>query len=246
MPQLDLWKWALAAFCAFSAGVAKTGVPGINILAVPLFVLAVGDARLSAGWLLPILITADMFGVWYYRKHNAKKALFTLAPWVVAGMVIGVGVLNFPERVIRPIVGAIIFSIIILFLLRRRGLNPTPTSARWSSGLYGAAAGFATMVANAAGPIMNVYLLSRNLPREEFVATGAWFFFVINLVKVPVYVAQGMITKTSLLFDAALIPAVLVGALVGRKVLRILPEKVFVASVTVLALISTILLFLPR
>ncbi len=102
------------------------------------------------------------------------------------------------------------------------------------------------MVANAAGPIMNVYLLSRNLPREEFVATGAWFFFVINLVKVPVYVAQGMITKTSLLFDAALIPAVLVGALVGRKVLRILPEKVFVASVTVLALISTILLFLPR
>ncbi len=245
MPDLDWWKWALAAFSAFNVGVAKTGVPGLGILAVPLFVLAAGDARLSAGWLLPLLIVADLFAVWYYRKHNAAKALVTLAPWVVAGMIIGAAVLSYPEHVIRPIVGTIILTILILFLLRQRGVNLTPTG-RWNSGIYGTAAGFATMVANAAGPVMSVYLLSRNLPRTEFVATGAWFFFFINLTKVPVYAWQGMINAESLLVDAALAPAVMAGALTGRKVLQLMPERVFVMSVTVLAFVATLLLFTSR
>lgn len=246
MPQLDFWKWAIAAFCAFSVGVAKTGVPGLGILAVPLFVLAVGDARLSAGWLLPLLVVADAYAAWYYRKQRATRALFSLLPWVLCGWTIGAVVLRYPENVIRPIVGAIIFSILILFLLRRRGIDPTPVGAKWSSGVYGTAAGFATMVANASGPIMNVYLLSQKLPREQFVATGAWFFLAVNVSKLPVYAWQKLISKESLIFDAALVPAVLAGALVGRRVLKIMPESVFIASVTVLAFIATILLFLPR
>jgi uncharacterized membrane protein YfcA len=246
MADIVWWKWALAAFSAFSIGVAKTGVPGLGILAVPLFVLAVGDARLSAGWLLPLLITADAFAVWYYRKHNATKALFTLAPWVMAGMAIGAAVLGYPEHIIRPVVGGIILTILILFLLRRRGIDLTPRNPTATAGIYGSAAGFATMVANAAGPVMNVYLLSRKLPREEFVATGAWFFFFINLSKFPVYWWRGMISGRSLLFDLMLIPMVIAGALVGRKVLEIMPEHVFITSVTVLAFIATVLLFLPR
>lgn len=246
MPDLDLWKWVLVAFCAFMTGIAKTGVPGANILSVPIFVLAIGDARLATGWLLPILITADLFGVWFYRKHNARKALLNLAPWVAVGMAIGASVLSFSESVIRPLVASIILSILILFLLRKRGIDPTPVSGAWSSGFYGTAAGFTTMVANAAGPVMNVYLLTRNLPRQEFVATGAWFFFIINLSKLPVFFAQGMISKSSLLFNLALVPFVVAGALVGRKILLILPENIFIGSVTILAFISTLLLFLPR
>ncbi len=246
MPELPFWRWAIAAFCAFSIGIAKTGVPGLGILAVPLFVIAVGDARLSAGWLLPLLMAADLFAVWYYRKHNATKALFTLAPWVIGGMTVGALVLSYPERIIRPVVGGIILGILILFLLRRRGIEVTPANPTWTAGIFGTSAGFATMVANAAGPVMNVYLLSRKLPREEFVATGAWFFFFINFLKLPVYAAQGLISAGSLAFDLALLPAVVLGARVGRKVLELMPESVFVASVTVLAFLSTLLLFWPR
>ena len=246
MPELPLWRWVLAAFCAFNIGVAKTGVPGLGILAVPLFVIAVGDARLSAGWLLPLLLMADLFAVGYYRKHNAAQALFTLAPGVLGGMALGALVLRYPERILRPVVGGIILGILVLFLLRRRGVELAPASKRWTAGIFGTAAGFATMVANAAGPVMNVYLLSRQVPREEFVATGAWFFFVINLIKLPVYTVQGLIRPSSLLFDLALAPWVVAGACAGRKVLAVIPESVFVASVTVLSFLAALLLFWPR
>jgi uncharacterized membrane protein YfcA len=245
MPELSWWQWALAAISAFSVGIAKTGVPGLGILSVPLFVLAVGDARQSAGWLLPLLVVADLFAVVYFRRHASAGALFSLVPWVAVGMGAGALCLSAPERIIRPLVGCIILAILILFLLRQRGVD-LAAHGPVQSGLFGTAAGFSTMVANAAGPIMNIYLLSRKLPREEFVATGAWFFFFINLTKLPVYAAQGMISTRSLLAGAALLLPTVAGALLGRTVLRLMPERVFVQTVIVLALLSTVLMFLPR
>lgn len=246
MPDLTWWRWALIAFSAFSIGLAKTGVPGLGILAVPMAVLAVGDARQSSGWLLPLLIFADTLAVWIFRKNPSARAVFGLAPWVGAGMVAGAFVLGYPEGVIRPVVGVILLIILTLFVLRQRGVDLTPINAPWTPGVYGTSAGFATMVANAAGPVMNVYLLSRKLPREDFVAASAWFFFFINLAKMPVYWWRGMIDTTSLRADLILIPAVVAGAFTGRRVLALMPERVFVAVVTALAFVATLLLFVPK
>lgn len=246
MPDFPLYKWLLGAFCAVSVGVAKTGVPGFGILSIPVFVLTVGDARLSAAWLLPLLICADIFAVVYYRRHAAAGALFSLLPWVLVGMAGGAVMLRYPDGVIRPVVGSISLLMLLLFLWRRRKTAEVPRSDWRHAGFYGSSAGFATMVANAAGPIMNMYLLSKNLPREEFVATGAWFFFIVNLSKVPVYYNLGLFSQRSLLFDLALLPFVVCGALTGRKLLTLMPEKVFVNSVLVLAFAATFLLFLPK
>lgn len=235
----------LGAFCAFLIGVAKTGVPGLGILAVPLFVFTVDDARLSTAWLLPVLICADCYAVIAYRKKAAANALFSLLPWVMGGMGIGALVLAYPDAVIRPLVGAITLSMLLLFLWRLRFASATPPTGWWFSGFFGASAGFATMVANAAGPIMNIYLLSKRLPREEFVATGAWFFFFVNLSKIPVYAMHGLFSQQSLLFDAVLMVPTLAGAMVGRKLISRVPEKVFLTAVIVLAFVATILLFLP-
>jgi uncharacterized membrane protein YfcA len=108
---------------------------------------------------------------------------------------------------------------------------------------YGVSTGFATTVANAAGPVMSLYLLSKRLPKEEFIATGAWFFFFINLTKVPIYVWHGMITPRSLVFDAMMVPAVLCGALTGRWVVGHINPKVFETLVILLTTASTLLLF---
>ena len=62
---------------------------------------------------------------------------------------------------------------------------PPAADRWWQAAGYGASAGFATTVANAAGPVMNLYLLARRLPKHEFVATGAWFFFAVNLSSSP-------------------------------------------------------------
>jgi len=246
MPDFPLYKWLLGAFCAFSVGVAKTGMPGFGILSVPVFILTVGDARLSAAWLLPLLICADAFAVFYYRRHAAAAALFSLLPWVLIGMTGGAVMLRYPDQLIRPVVGAISLVMLLLFVWRQRKTTAIPPADWKHAGFYGTSAGFATMVANAAGPIMNMYLLSKKLPREEFVATGAWFFFIVNLSKVPVYANLELFSTQSLAFDAALIPFVIGGALTGRKLLAIIPERVFVNGVVALAFIATLLLFLPK
>jgi uncharacterized membrane protein YfcA len=235
----------LGAFCAFNIGLAKTGMPGLGIMAVPLFVLTVGDARLSAGWLLPVLLTADLFAIIYYRRHAAANRLFALLPWVVIGLAAGAYALSYPEQLLRTLVGFILLGMLFLFWLRKRQ-RLQPAEAWWHAGVYGGAAGFATMVANAAGPVMNVYLLSRRLPREEFVATGAWFFFCVNASKLPVYHYHGLISWKSLAFDAALAPATIAGALLGRRLLHAIPEIWFERAALTLAFLGTVLLFLPK
>jgi uncharacterized protein len=238
MPDFTYWQWLLGASCAVGVGISKTGVPGLSILVVPLMVLAVGDARQSAGWLLPLLSMADVFALYYWRRHAAASRLFSLAPWVLAGMAVGAAALSFNEHTLRFIVGAIVVVMLALYFWRRLA---TPVPAH--SAPYGIAAGFATTVANAAGPVMVLYLLSKRLPKEEFLATGAWFFFVINLSKMPIYAWHGLISPRSLAFDALMIPAVALGAVSGRWLVEHIPERVFEVLVVALTVISTVLLF---
>jgi uncharacterized membrane protein YfcA len=243
----DPFRFALAAVAGLLIGVAKTGVPGFGILAVPLMVLAVGDARHAAGWLLPLLCLADLFAVAAYRRHADARRLFDLLPWVLGGIALGFVTLAAPERALRVLVAAIVIVMIALRWWRGRrssaGDAPPPARDRWWQAVgYGVSAGFATTVANAAGPVMNLYLLARRLPKHEFVATGAWFFFVVNLLKLPIYRWHGLIDRRSLMFDLALAPAVVAGALLGRALLRRLPQALFDRLVMALTVCAAALL----
>jgi uncharacterized membrane protein YfcA len=206
LPDLAAWQWALGAFCALLIGMAKTGVPGVATMTVPLMVLTVGDARHSAAWTAPILITADVFAVTYWRRHTEARALFKLIPCVA----------------------------------QRKGMT---LSAARSAGFYGVVAGFATTVANAAGPVMNLYLLMQRLPKEQFVATGAWFFFVVNLVKLPIYATHDLFSRSSLMFDLMMVPPVVSGALSGLWLVHRIPQRSFETLVVAFTIVSSILLF---
>lgn len=240
MPQFAAWQWMLGSFCAFAIGVAKTGAPGVGTLIAPLMVMTVGDARLATAWALPILSTADVFAVWYWHRRAESKQLFSLAPWVLAGIVAGALALGLPEIAIRRMLGVIVAAMMLIYLRRR--FQPS-SDVHGNPAFYGIATGFSSTVANAAGPVMNLYLLSRKLPKEEFVATGAWFFFALNLVKAPVYGYHGLYSRESLTFDALMIPAVLAGALTGRWLIHNMPQKLFETLVIVLTAVSCLLLF---
>jgi uncharacterized protein len=151
----------------------------------------------------------------------------------------GAFALGLAEAYLRPLVAGIIFVMLCLYLWRRMRADVAPPA---NPVVYGLAAGFSTTVANAAGPVMSLYLLSKRLPKEEFVATGAWFFFFINLVKLPIYAYQGMISGASLRFGAWMIPAVLGGALAGRWLISRIPPAAFETAVIALTAISTVLL----
>ena len=240
MPHLAPWRWLLGIFSAFMIGVAKTGVPGVGTMVAPLMVLMVGDARLATAWTLPILSTADIFAVAYWRRHAEARQLLSLIPWVLAGIAAGAAALSLNEAILRKIIGGIILAMVLLHLWRRFS---TTARVAGNPAFYGICTGFATTVASAAGPVMNLYLLSRKLPKEKFLATGAWFFFVVNLLKSPVYAWYHLYSWESWTFDLLMVPAVLAGALAGQWLVRHMSQVVFEGLVIVLTALSCLLLF---
>ncbi len=244
MPDLTLAQWSLLVLCALFTGLAKTGIPGLGTLAVTLAALALhGEVQRSAGLLLPLLCFADVLGVWWFRRHAQVRSLWELLPWVACGMVLGAAALLLDATLLRRLVAGIILVMVVLQFVRAR----LESAAPWP-GFYGSTAGFATTVANAAGPVMSLYLLARRLPKEEFIATGAWFFLVVNLTKLPIYAAQPcwggprMITGASLLTDACLLPAVFLGAYAGRRLVGHIPQLWFERAVLGLAIVGALML----
>ena len=110
----------------------------------------------------------------------------------------------------------------------------------------GLLAGMTTMMANAAGPVMGLYLLSVSLPKAEFVGTSAWFFFLINLVKLPFSAQLGVVTRESLAFNAVLCPLIVAGLFLGRIIIQRIPQKTFDTLVLMFAVVASLKLLLVR
>lgn len=229
MPDLLWHGWALLAFASIVVGLSKTGIPGAGTVAVAIFA-AVLPAKQSTGTILLLLIVADLFAVTMYRRHVNWRELLRLAPAVVAGVLVGVVFLAFADDTwVKRAIGVILLAVIAITLFRRRmsaGVQidrPHPIAAA----AYGSTAGFTTMVANAAGPVMSMYFLAARFPVKEFLGTAAWFFAIINVFKVPFSVGLGLITPTGLLIDVLLVPAVVVGALLGRWIAGRIDQRAF-------------------
>ncbi|MFC7455863.1 sulfite exporter TauE/SafE family protein [Brachybacterium sp. GCM10030267] len=109
---------------------------------------------------------------------------------------------------------------------------------------YGLLGGFTTMVANAGGPVMSMYFYAMRMPVLTFLGTAAWFFAIVNVLKLPFSAGLGLITRETLVTDALLIPLVLLGALGGAKLARRIPQGVFENAVLVLTVASAIGLLL--
>ena len=242
---LSIGRWILAGVTALCIGVAKTGIPALGILLAPLFA-EILPARVSTGALLPLLIAADVFAVIFWRRHGSWKHLARLLPWAVIGIVAGffaLGRIN--DQQMRYVLGAIVIAMLGVHVYREYILGkdaPIPTYW-WFEAIAGFLAGATTMVANAAGPVTMIYLLSMRLPRDEFIGTSAWFFFVLNWLKVPFSLALGLITVDSLAFNAVLAPGVVIGAFAGLYLARRTPEKAFMIAVQVLTLLSAVKMF---
>jgi len=227
-------------------GFAKTGMPGAGIPAVALMAEAFrADTRLSVGAILPILIVGDLFAIAYYRRHADWHRLLELAPFVLVGMVPGYFVLRYIQAdALRVLIGSIILVLLALQVARRRfGWEGMPDRT-WFVAMTGILAGFGTTVGNAAGPVMSIYFVSKRLDKQQFLGTAAWFFFLVNVSKIPFFAQLGMITRQTLAFDLLLAPIVAGAAIVGALVLKRISQPVFNALVLGLAAVAAIRLVL--
>jgi uncharacterized membrane protein YfcA len=132
-----------------------------------------------------------------------------------------------------------------MFWNDRRGKDAPAPGQWWFSAVFGVLGGFSTMIGNAAGPIMSVFLLSVRLPKASFVGTAAWFFMIVNYLKIPLqHFVWRNITAEGLLFDITMIPFILAGAVLGILVVKRVSEPLYRTIVYVMTVISAALLFL--
>jgi hypothetical protein len=236
MEQLEWSGWAALAACALLVGISKTGLPGVGMLAT-LLAATVIPAKQSTGLILPMLIAGDFFAVAYYRRHAVWKHLVKLIPFAAAGVVLGwLAMKRMNDAQLSIFIGSVILVLLALSWWRtsRGGEVPIP-SGWWFPVVMGLAAGVTTMMANAAGPIMIIYLLAMRLPKDEFLGTGAWYYLIINWFKVPFSAERNLINWPSLQLNLALAPAVLAGAAAGIWLIKRIPQKAFTAVIQVIA-----------
>ena len=214
-------------------------------MVVPILANAFGG-RVSVGLLLPILIFADIMAVAWYNRHADWKHVLKLIPWALAGIMVAslVGK-NISDLAFNRILAIlVIFGIAILLWQDLRSRKEEIPKSKWFAAILGLVGGFATMMGNAAGPVMALYLLSMRLPKNTFIGTGAWFFFIVNVSKVPLHIwSWKTITLESFALDLMMVPAIALGAVFGIWLVRYFPEKLYRLLVIATTLLSAILLF---
>lgn len=236
--------WVILAIYAFLVAVSKTGVPGLGTMVVILLLYTM-PAKMSVGFLLPILIAGDVFAVAYYRRHAVWRHVFRLLPWAVAGIIAGYFLLGYVnDNQLKKVIGLIVLVLLVLETWRNiRTDSPIPQNVWFAAGV-GIVAGIATMMANAAGPLIIIYFIAMRLEKHQFIGTSAWYFLILNSFKVPFMWHREMITWETLQINLLLLPAVAAGAIVGIAILRRLPQKWFIITAKILTVLGAIWLLI--
>ncbi len=231
-------QWISIGFAGFILGLSKSGIKGISIIIVIILAYVFGE-KASTGILLPMLIFADIFAVVYYNKHAQWHYIIKLLPTMIVGVLVGVWVGNHISEVVfkRIMAVIIIASVFIMFFMENRKISTVPTN-KWFSNSVGFMAGFTTMVGNLAGTISDIYFLAMRLPKNEFIGTAAWLFFIVNVFKLPFHIfIWKTISVETLALNSVLIPMVVLGFFLGAYIVKLISNvnyRRFVLIVTAL------------
>lgn len=219
----------LALLAAFCIGLSKAGFSGISMVSVFLFADLYG-AKASVGLALPLLILADLLAYPVFIKHGSWKPVWRLLGPTLVGVLVGWWMLSWIDDTgARRVIGICVLLMVALQGSRRwhPEVFDRCVETRGFGGAAGILGGFATMLANAAGPVIQLYLMARKVPKMELIGIGARFFLLVNLLKVPMNANLSLINPESLMFNLRLAPAVVVGVFGGRWLVRHVPQKAF-------------------
>ncbi|WP_040157400.1 sulfite exporter TauE/SafE family protein [Nigerium massiliense] len=222
---------ALMALGALLIGIAKTSFGGLGAVAAALFALAM-PAKESTAAILLLLLIGDVIGVSLYGRNVQWKLIWRLVPTIIPGLLLGwVFMRLVDDTTMQRTIGVILLVSVLIQVWQRRRRGAEPASSDQTSWPVaagtGVAAGFTTMTANAAGPVMALYFLAVKLDKARFIGTNAVFFFLINLCKVPLQISLGLFTPTVFTLGVTMLPFLLLGAVLGVVAVRRVSQKGF-------------------
>lgn len=228
------WTWLPMVTAALIIGIAKTSFGGLGSVAVALLAFVLPTKESTAAALL-LLITGDIVAVLRYRSNADWGLLRGLLPAVVPGLLLGaVFIWAVDDLTLRRSIGVLLMiSVLVQLLSKLRDRADEPVgdgSHRPPRALTigaGVAAGFTTMAANAAGPVTAVYLQLSRVNKMRFLGTSAWFYFIVNVAKTPLSATLGLFTRQVLSTVVVLIPVVLIGTLIGVRVIGRVQQRAF-------------------
>jgi len=233
--------WLAAVAAAFFVGAAKGGLPMIALLSVPTMSLVMSSMQ-GAGLLLPVYLVSDVYGIYIYRRSFSGRNLAILVPASAIGIAAGYLLAGkTDEDVVRIVIGGVGLSFLAMRMLSRLKGATEARPADIPRGLFwGSISGFTSFVSHAGGPAFQLYALPQNMPKLMFAGTATILFAIINLMKVPPYLALGLIDGADLRTIAALSPVAVFGAWLGYRVTRLIPERVFFILVEIALLLISV------
>lgn len=232
----------MALLGATCVGLAKSGFTGISLISVFIFADLFGG-KTSVGLVLPLLIVADLTVYPAFRQHGSWKPVFKLLVPAIIGLALGYLVLaRINDAQARHGIGVSVLLMVAvqsfrLFNNAAFDRMAHSTSFGISAGVIG---GMATMIANAAGPVIQLYLLSKRIPKMELIGISARFFLLINFLKLPMSFQLSLINADTLMINAMLVPAVWFGIFSGRFLVKKVPQRYFESLVILFSIIAGI------
>ncbi|NOY82727.1 MAG: sulfite exporter TauE/SafE family protein [Kiritimatiellaeota bacterium] len=244
------------ALAVFLLGMTKGGFP-IGPVALPILVLVwpgqTDAAKSAVSFMLPLLCVMDVFAVAVYRRHIQWRLILPPAPGALLGVAAAsvlflsnnASAIGVSDRALKFLIGLIGLGFVCYRAVRRtlvERLAATPPPGLLSAGLLGFSAGVTSTLAHAAGPIAQMYLLPRRLPKMQFAATTAAFFFCLNLVKLAPFAMFGRLQKENLLLGASLLPLAPAGVAVGYLLVRSMKSRHYIAFIYIILFLASGLL----
>ena len=230
-------------------GLSKGGLAGVGMMSMPMMTLVMPPAA-AAGLILPILMMQDVLSVWLYRGQWDMANLRILVPAATVGIALGLTLFALlPAGPMLALLGVVTLAFAVRGLLHPRA--PAKTPNKWMGRLLGMLSGLTSTILHQGGPTFQIYMLPQRLPRDVFVGTSVTFFWLVNLIKLPGFIALGQLTRDGLIVAAIASPFALAMTFLGaRLVRRIDPERFYViiywllAAVSVKLIVDAVLWFL--
>ena len=240
--DFPLWlSYSIIVFAVFLIGISKAGFGGgVGLLSTPLMSLVL-PAKVTVGFLLPLLIVADVFTIYHHWGHWDWRNLKILSLGAAVGILLGVVFIDrISDAQLKQLIGfgVIAFTLFQIIRGKIRGSESHYHPGFLQGTTVGASAGFVSAIAHSAGAIIAMHLLPQNLDKRTFVSTMVLFFAAVNLFKVIPYFSIGILSWETIKAGLIFLPIIPVGTMAGAWLNKRIDQASFTKIIYILVFIT--------
>lgn len=235
--------FALAIISSFMLGISKSGIKGFGVAIIATMALVFG-AKESTGIVVPLLVVGDILAVIFYTKYVNWRVLLKTIPFIFIGLLIGAIFGNEISEVLFRKIMAIVILVSILGMIILDLSNKKIPQSKIFMITTGMLSGFATIIGNLSGAVINFFFLALKFDKYSFIGTAAMLYFLTNLLKLPIHIWYWKtISYHSFYINLYLIPFLIIGFFTGRFLVKKIKSDHYRNYIIGISILGGLLLF---